>query len=419
MSYPFIKILALISICFSSAVVSQAQKSPGTQKGGGQSSQSQTGQSSGGQGGGGGSPFFETEMLAYGGVNELAYAIAESVCSSAAIPNGSRILIYDQTSLQNLQAWQAFKSTGEMLRSAYNTLLPPPAPPAPTSKNFAPALSTSSASSSAFFAGSDVSNLITALAASTTNTASTFNIPDSTMAVALLHQFLRVAGCSGKLKLKYFPLKGDSAGSAKAAASLDAVLTPVNEARAAVQQLVNGLGGSTDVTKNSEYLVFADLNTQYDQWIGAVINGISQNQTSTQFTPGPNVGITSLLQGAEIEADMTDPHTFLLYANVVVAGGTQRDRKNIFSLFLGDFITYSGGLVVNVGMVQPVTDSLIMADVLRYRTANTRLHGVHESKYVESTDSGDNVYSLCNNERRGAWPGGAASDPPCLALKEK
>lgn len=76
-----------------------------------------------------GSPFFETQMLAYGSVNQLAYAIAHSVCASNAVNPGSTIVIFDQASYQNLQAWQAFKASASALQLAYGTIDPNPTTP--------------------------------------------------------------------------------------------------------------------------------------------------------------------------------------------------------------------------------------------------------------------------------------------------
>jgi hypothetical protein len=258
------------------------------------------------------------------------------------------------------------------------------------------------------------------------------------MALSLLHQFKRLADCQNKFVLEYYPLRGDSAESTKASKKLHEVIDPVNKVRSQVQTAVSNLpptttitknGGATtttttpaDVTKIGLYLVFSDLNTQYDQWIGALITAISQNQASAQFTPGPNVGVTSLLQGAELEEELAKPGTYILFANVGVAGGTQRDRKAfLLSIFAGDFITYSGGLIANFGLMKAARDSnvspVIMADVLRYRTPNSRFHGVHQSRHVESTNSADNIYSLCSHEKQGRWPGGADSSPSCDLLK--
>jgi hypothetical protein len=306
----------------------------------------------------------------------------------------------------------AFKGSALALQSAYETLLPKPAPPKNTH------FSATTAAGGPFFSGSDVSGLITALAASTTNTASNFAIPDSAMAVSLLHQFGRVSECKKKphLALKYYPLFGNSPSLGVEKQAIDEVLNDLNDVRRKVQDDVN-----TNHPKKDDpvYAVFMDLNTQYDQLLQTLFNSVGQNQTPTPFSPGPSSGITSILQGAELEKILRDDNTLLLYANVVAAGGTQRDRKNIFSLFVGDFITYSGGVVVDFALTKSKTDTLLMADALRYRTGNTRLHDSHESKYVESADSQDNIYSLCNHERRHHWPGGADTAGPCPVLKKR
>ena len=118
-------------------------------------------------------------MLAYGALNQLSYAISRQVCEK--LPDGATIVLFDPTSFQNLQAWQAFATTGSLLEEAYGTLMTKadydrliPPPKQKTAKGNIKLFS--------FFAGSDVSGMITALAASTTNTPSQFTIPDSAMA---------------------------------------------------------------------------------------------------------------------------------------------------------------------------------------------------------------------------------------------
>jgi hypothetical protein len=402
-------------------VTAYGQKGSGASAGGsggktGAGQSSGSGQSGSAQGSGA-SPFFETEMLAYGGANEIAYAVSHAICN-AGLGSNARVVIFDQVSFQNLQAWQSFKASAAVLESAYGTLLPPPGKDAAASGT--DAFGTDTARPASFFAGSDVSNLISALAASTTNTASTFTMPDSTIAIAILHQLPRACP-TGRPTVFYYPLKGDSANLKDAQTALKNVFAPVNKARAAVQAAIeanytNNISKQPDVTKNPDYLVFADLNTQYDQWMATLVTSVAQNQQPGQFVAGPNIGVTSLLQGAEVERDLQTANTYVLYANTVVAGGTQRDRKNIFSLFVGDFITYSGGLVVNFGLVSASTNRVVLADVIRYRTPNTRLHNAHEINSVESTDSDDNLFSLCGKEKKRHYPGGIETSEPCNVL---
>jgi hypothetical protein len=113
----------------------------------------------------------------------------------------------------------------------------------------------------------------------------------------------------------------------------------------------------------------------------------------------------SLLQGAELERLIQKPDTYILYADVAAAGGTQRDVKNVFTLLTGDWLSYSGGLIVNVAMIKSSNTSLVFADTLRYRTDFTNYFGIspfkspEQSDLVENNNSGSNVINLCNQER--------------------
>ena len=55
----------------------------------------------------------------------------------------------------------------------------------------------------------------------------------------------------------------------------------------------------------------------------------------------------------------------MLYADVVAAGGTQRDRKSPITLIIGGWITYSGGAIVNVALVHSKDAEFVPADTLR------------------------------------------------------
>jgi hypothetical protein len=238
------------------------------------------------------------------------------------------------------------------------------------------------------------------------------------MAVSLLHQFARLSKCkkkdgSSRVTFKYYPLSGNSAKLDTANQAVQDVLDRVNAVRTKIQEELNK---KSTVKDDPVYSSFSDLNTLYDQLVATLITSIGQNQSQAQATTGANPGITSILQGVELEEALRTENSYILYANIVAAGGTQRDRKNIFSLFVGDFITYSGGVIVNFALLKSKTSELLMADTLRYRTPNTRLHDAHETKYVESTDSQDNIYSLCNDERRRHWPGGSDTASPCPVL---
>jgi hypothetical protein len=65
------------------------------------------------------------------------------------------------------------------------------------------------------------------------------------------------------------------------------------------------------------------------------------------------------VQGADLQKRLEKATAYILYADVVAAGGTQIDRKNVLTvLFTGDWISYSGGLVVNVAITHATDNSL-------------------------------------------------------------
>lgn len=375
-------------------------KGGGTTQGGGSNQGGQqnasAGPSSGGNNGSGSSnAFFETQMLAYGAVNQIAYAIAQRVCSKQST---GTLVIFDQTSFQNLQAWLAFQASAEALTTAYQTLTSQITQSQPPSNGSLPASSTlstqgpgSAATPQGFFAGSDVSGLISAVAASTTNTVSSFTVPDSAMATAILHQMGRLSTCNSLTRI-YYPLFGNAPNLADATNDINNLLLRLNNARYTILQVLN----SNSANNTSPLWLATDhLNTDYDQLLNTLSTSVAQNQTPAGATAGANPGITSIVQGAQIARVLKLADTYVLYANVISAGGTQRDRKNLFTvLFTGDLITYSGGAVVNYALTQSATDRLVDADVLRYRSSFTSLRDAHESAKLESVNSGDNLVSL-------------------------
>jgi hypothetical protein len=392
------------------------------------------GQSQGQAGGGTGTPFFETQMLAYGGVNQLSEAVAQQVCKMDlsttnppdTTPVKPTIVIFDQTSFQNLQAWESFSVTSTMLKSAYMTLLTPDQQDAalpPKEQNFA----------GFFLGGADLGALITAVASSSTNTASTFTIQDSTMAVSLAHQFLSILDCK-QVNLVYFPLFGSYVNLNDAKQHLLDEIGDLNQVRTYIQ-LNFPFSGNND----PNFLLFSDLNSEYDLLMKSIASGSSQSpggqqnggqppppgggmQTSAALGVSPNSGspnsgaqgVTSLIQGAALNDLLNQNSTYVLYADVVAAGGTQRDIKNVLTLITGDWIQYSGGLIVNVALVHSKDTNLEFADTLRYRTGTARISNPRESPHVENVNSGENESSVCNGEKRLPWYVGEKHAPdPC------
>ena len=75
-------------------------------------------------GGGGSSAAFESQMLAFGGMQLVAHNLAERVCRETEKTPDRVIVIYDPAAFSTLQSYQAFVANLNAVRSAYLTLLP-------------------------------------------------------------------------------------------------------------------------------------------------------------------------------------------------------------------------------------------------------------------------------------------------------
>lgn len=380
------------------------------QKGGASPAQPQGGSQQGAQGGA--TPYFETMMEAYGAVNQLSETIAQQVCKD--LPSKATVVIFDPSSFQNVLAWQSFSAGATALKGAYETLLtdaevralfPPPG------GGFIRTLAAIPITSA-----SDLAGLITALASSTTNTASTFTIQDSTLAVSLAHQFKRVPNCD--VDLKYYPLFGSYVDLTSSDKFVQGALDELNKLRRYIQHTASFTTSNTSVL----YLLLNDLNSQYDSLLKSISSGLGQSQggqqgggqnptgatpatgaQQPQGSPSPTAGFMSLEQGAALNDLLTKDTTYVLYASVAAAGGTQRDRKNIFTLITGDWISYSGGAIVNVALIHSQDTSLKFADTLRYRTGYAHIRNPRESMTIENTNAGENESSVCGQEKRLHW----------------
>jgi hypothetical protein len=375
------------ALLLGTALFAQSTKSGAGGKGSGGGGGQGQGGAQGSQGGG--SAFFETQMLAYGSVNQLSEAIAKEVCST--IGSDATVVIFDQGSFQNLQAWQSFSASAKLLETAYKTLLNQD-----QLDDFEDFVNSAPKFGAGPFIGGaqDLNSLIATLAASTSNNASTFSIQDSTMAVSLAHQFKRIKKCE-KVKPMYYPLFGPYANVTAAQDKLQKAI----EGPSLVRTFIQTSDDFPDSKDDPKFLLLADLNTQYDQLLASVIAGINQSTGGGQGAAAP--GVVSLLQGADLQDQVSNEKTYILYADVVAAGGTQRVRKNLVTvLFTGEWISYSGGLVVNVALTKSKGTELVFAHTLRYRSKFTSIGHPRESESVESTNAGDNVYSLCNQEKR-------------------
>src|SRR5216683_3675842 len=65
---------------------------------------------------------FESQMLAFGALDQISQAIAQRACTQA--PANSTIVVYDQNAFASLQAYQGFNANALSLLNAYQSILP-------------------------------------------------------------------------------------------------------------------------------------------------------------------------------------------------------------------------------------------------------------------------------------------------------
>jgi hypothetical protein len=352
------------------------------------------------------SAFIESQMLAYGALDHIASTIATKVCynipqPAAAVPAGpgvsaqaeipvSTIVIFDQTSFATLQSYEGFIANAKAIVSLYETLLPDDGDPnhydkktlntrlaALASKQhpgrFAPRALGLSGTIDPF---SDATSLLSAIAvASNSETAGSIVIPDSAMAVAVTRQ-LRGSPCNNKTpRVIYPPLFGNSSSTDYSVADIQSDLQTVQDVRDFVIKAVDDqnkqflTAHNTAVNGNPTLTAaLTDADGMYDSFM----NSLLQLNSTTGV-----VGSASVIQGYQLAAALAGPAekngqfthpAFILLASILSAGGTERDHKSLWTaLGIGDKITFSGGVIVNVSLWHSDDAAPIYSNLLRFR----------------------------------------------------
>jgi hypothetical protein len=345
-----------------SATPSSSQKAGGSDNGGNKSGANDSGGSdNGGNKSGGGKTsktatdsktsgdssqassniFFESQMLAFGAVEEISHAAALQICKkiSDAKPKASRtIIVYDPQTFAPLQAYEAFELNLLTFRAMYGSL--------------GPAKQQNEATSPL-----DVASLVAQFAsASTTNTPTGFGIPDSALALSIANKIMEE--CSSVAKLVYpmiaIPSSVATAGNANLMSEIQFV---INLKKAAAKVV------STDTDQAANYKEFNDLFDAFlkDLFIKDPATGVP--------------GIATILQGYKLSLLLKQPaDTWILYATNIAAGGTQRDRKNLFTnLVWGDIFRYSGGAIANIALIDGTSLELLTSKTYRFMSPPTSI----------------------------------------------
>lgn len=327
----------------------------------------------------------ESQMIAYGGLDHIASAVAAAVCSKIDPTTSSTVVIYDQASFASLQSYEAFIANAAAMVSLYETLLSPddkktlnkqlndsalaahPARPHPRAIGL----------SGTIDPFSDATALLSAIAvASNSETPGSIAIPDSAVAVAIARELTVSTPCaSKKLKIIYPPLFGNSSTTDFSSADIQSNLQTVQDVRDFAVHAVSNENTKwmTDnkITQSGNPVLTAaltDVNGLYDSFVNSLL---------TVNSSTGNVGSASVIQGyqlANVLAGPSQPNgsfthpAFILLASVLSAGGTERDHKSFWTaLGSGDKITYSGGVIVNVALWHSDDKAPIYSKLLRYR----------------------------------------------------
>jgi hypothetical protein len=368
------------------------------------------------------SAFIESQMIAYGGLDHIASAVAVDVCSkipdpAPAVAAGpgvaakhevptSTVVIYDQASFASLQSYEAFIANAEAVVSLYETLLSDddkkklnkqlaefvsnehPERPKPRAMGL----------SSTIDPFSDATALLSAIAVSSNSeTPGSIVIPDSAMAVTVTRELTGNAACaSKKLKVIYPPLFGNSSSTDFSSADIQSDLQRVHDVRNFVIQAVNteNTKWMTD-NKNTQSgnpvltAALSDANGMYDSFMNSLLQVNSASGA---------VGSASVIQGYQLANVLAGPAekngsfrhpAFILLASILSAGGTELDHKTLWTaLWSGDKITYSGGVIVNVSLWHSDDKAPIYSNLLRYRAPFSK---VSDPSNKSDVTIGDNL----------------------------
>jgi len=357
----------------------------------------------------------ESQMLAYGGLDHIASAIAAKVCPQIDSNTSHTVVIYDQASFVSVQSYEAFIANGKAIVAAYETLLPEDNDPDHYDKKtlnrkieeqgekehpnrFQPRALGLSSTIDPF---SDATALLSAIAVSSNSESpASIVIPDSAMAVAIARELKQYAACSSKgINVIYPPLFGNSSSTDVSSADIQTDLQKVHDVRDFVTKGVDAQntrwiaanrGTGTPPSANPVLTgALSDVNTMYDSFM----NSLLQINSSTG-----NPGSSSVIQGYQLANVLAGPvqangsfihPAFVLLASILSAGGTMRDHKTLWTaLSTGDKITFSGGVIVNVALWHPGGDAPIYSELLRYRAPFAE---VHNPGNLEHVSDGDNL----------------------------
>jgi hypothetical protein len=406
---------------------------------------------------------FESVMLSYGALAQTMQALAHRTCFESQRAAGEEqpplIVIVDQASLTNLAAYDAFDRTARFLQVAFGSMIPAPfstilTAPLPVGTNSitvapgftfrdgdliqidseqmqivggsgttwtvtrtapsahlnfatvvdltaltrpAPAVAEPALAGAGGDTFSDITNAVAAvLVAGNAETGSTITIQDASAAIQLAAYLNGDSACQATDAEVVYP---GIYGTATDLGDFEDTLRKVAEARRNALAAVAVIPLPAAGNQAPERLTaFNNVDATYNQFIAS---WFAINSATGQS------GLTSIVQGFGLRKRLTvappparSRQIYAVYVNVAAAGGTLQDRKNAISaLTTGDWIRYSGGVVVNAMIFRKTgMQTVLYSDVLRYRSPLTHIKaplGKHTTHY------GDDLGDVCPQIKEG------------------
>jgi hypothetical protein len=353
----------------------------------------------------------EIEMLSYGALDKIMDKIAVFACNNASDTSSyGGIVVLDAPALQALQAYDGFTVNVKALNDAFAVM------------------QGTAGAGSGIDDFADITSAVTAAAtASTAETSFSFTIQDPTAALVMLHHlqsqkspackpaaYAGVYGANEAAVPSLYNAKILSASAqlkALAGKRIDA-LKGISDAGQGTTKALRDKGGCAPVPTTAPAVGSLSLSqlSQADPCFAAFTNLDNSYNTFLQSLSGTNAAtnqpvLSSILQGYHLRAALASGTTAKpllgIYLNISAAGGTQQDRKNLFtSIFTGDLIRYSGGVSVNVivfkiangATAQTDQSQILYSDLLRYRTPLGHIKS--PGKYDNAPEAGDNLKSV-------------------------
>jgi hypothetical protein len=342
-------------------------KSGGDTSGGGKGVNSAAGQ-------GAATAPFETQVLAYGAVDQIALAIAKSACAQIIKDKAAAtIIIYDATAFSSIQSYGGYEATLQVLRAAYKKIQ-------------------SDATGKAEEAGiQDVAALILQYAgASTVENPSSITIVDDAVKLSIAHYLMSPKSndwpCDPQnITVLYPALVTKSAADQNATDAISKELVGITTLKAQVGAILNDPTKPKRDSNDPLILRYQDVNKSFDQFITGLL---------TKDPTTGAVGIGLVLSGYQLYNQIKKKGSYILFEEAVAGGGTQRIRKNLFTnVFWGDLIRYSGGAVITFALIDGLSSSIKVANTLRFRTPSTTIQHPDNAR-TKIVSAGDNLSSV-------------------------